>query len=584
MPKYSDTLPTFDPGNHEDWIARVDAALKGKPRDRVLQYPLEAGLSANALEDAAGRATFDRPARTRQGWAIQVDLGAVKGRAALDAALLQASLGADQIRSQCDTEGLKALLTAQIEDRLAARLCVDIDGTAQAYRDIVTDVLAAKVVGPEAINLCLRFDPIGAAARGQGTAEHANTAIKDAADATAADLVAFDAVPGFLASSQPFHLAGAPASLEIAALLSAGLTYLRALEASGLSMERAARQIMFEMVASTDMFATTAKFRALRRLWSEILVSCGVDRGPVNLGGVSALRGHSQLDVDVNFLRSVASAFGAGIGGADWIELVPHDAVMGQPSENARRMARNAQHILRSESHLGWVDDPAAGSYALDTMSDSLADAAWAHLQSLEKQGGLLAAIDSGFLAGLCRDASAAHFESLASRRAVLTGASAFPNLDEPALPNADLMEGMGYTDDAPLKPAFDAALFERYRRKSDAYMARHGVRPEISIRIHGAVAAVRPRLAWAQEVLAVLGFQNRVERTDDQPAAVVLHCAPDDGYAAEQLHGGGPHFVLGQPTDLRALEACGTVISLRTGADLQPVFAALYAALEGQQ
>ena len=107
----------------------------------------------------------------------------------------------------------------------------------------------------------------------------------------------------------------------------------------------------------------------------------------------------SKRDPWVNMLRGTAETFAAAIGGADTISVVPFDDAVGESEALARRIARNTQHVLREESYLDRVDDPAAGSFAFEQLTDGIAREAWAELQDIEGAGGMAKALLDGRVA-----------------------------------------------------------------------------------------------------------------------------------------------------------------------------------------
>ena len=107
----------------------------------------------------------------------------------------------------------------------------------------------------------------------------------------------------------------------------------------------------------------------------------------------------TALDPFTNLIRLTAAGFAAAAGGADAMLLAPFTDALGAPDERARRLSRNIQLILLDESRLGQVDDPAAGSWAIETLTDELAREGWGVLQAIEAQGGIVAALESGFVA-----------------------------------------------------------------------------------------------------------------------------------------------------------------------------------------
>ena len=118
---------------------------------------------------------------------------------------------------------------------------------------------------------------------------------------------------------------------------------------------------------------------------------------------VTSLRMFTREDPWVNVLRSTLAAFGASLGGADAITVLPYDSVAGLPERFSRRLARNTQILLADESNVGRVTDPGGGSWYLESLTDQLASAAWARFQEVERAGGAVRALADGLLHELGR-------------------------------------------------------------------------------------------------------------------------------------------------------------------------------------
>jgi methylmalonyl-CoA mutase len=99
-----------------------------------------------------------------------------------------------------------------------------------------------------------------------------------------------------------------------------------------------------------------------------------------------------------NLLRLTAAGFAGAVGGADAVVLDGFTRASGRPDAFARRQARNTQIVLMEEAHIGRVDDPAAGSWFLDSRTHDLAGAGWAEFQRIEREGGVLASLKAGAL------------------------------------------------------------------------------------------------------------------------------------------------------------------------------------------
>jgi methylmalonyl-CoA mutase len=235
-----------------------------------------------------------------------------------------------------------------------------------------------------------------------------------------------------------FHDAGASVVEELGCSLAAGVAYLRALTESspahpGLSVDEAFGQLEFRYSASADQFTTIAALRAARRLWDRVGDVSGAS------AGARAQRQHAvtssvmttKHDPWVNMLRTTVACFAAGVGGADAVTVQPFDAALGLPDAFSRRIARNTQNLLVEEGHLGRVLDPAGGSWYVESLTESLAQAAWAWFTEIERAGGLPQALSDGLVRDRIAAAWDARTERLAHRTDAITGVSEFPNLAE---------------------------------------------------------------------------------------------------------------------------------------------------------
>jgi methylmalonyl-CoA mutase len=226
----------------------------------------------------------------------------------------------------------------------------------------------------------------------------------------------------------------------------------------------------------------------------------------------------------VNALRSTVACFAAGVAGADAVTVLPHDGLR-ESTELGRRVARNTQSILIAESHLAEVADPAGGSWYVERLTDQLAEAAWTWLQEIEKAGGFRRAVTDGLVAERIASTAEARQRDLDTRRAPLTGLSAFPNIAEaspPAMPD---------TGNGPLAPRRWAAGFEDLRERVE----RSDRRPTIFLATIGPPAAFTPRATFAENFFGIAGLPCRRGPADDFAASgssIACICSTDALYA----------------------------------------------------
>ncbi|BDT92030.1 putative methylmalonyl-CoA mutase small subunit MutA [Nocardia sputorum] len=337
-----------------------------------------------------------------------------------------------------------------------------------------------------------------------------------------------------------FHDAGASDAQELGAAVAAGLAYLRSLTES-LDLADALSQLEFRFAATDDQFATIAKFRAARQLWARVAQVCGApDFGGAPQHAVTSAAMMSQRDPWVNMLRTTLAAFGAGIGGADTVTVLPFDSALppgelGVSKSFADRMARNTQLLLLEESHLGHVLDPGAGSWYVEDLTAALAAKAWEFLQEIEAAGGYLAALESGLLAERVAETKTARDADVAHRKTAVTGVNEFPNLAEQPLSEAARQSG---------RVARYGAAFEELRNRSDAYLAAHGTRPKALLVPLGSVAEHNVRVTFIANLLASGGIESInpgpltvgaiAATATDAGAPIAVLCGSDTRYGSE--------------------------------------------------
>ena len=198
-----------------------------------------------------------------------------------------------------------------------------------------------------------------------------------------------------------YHMqeAGATADIELAYTLADGMEYLRAGVNAGMSVDTFAPRLSFFWAIGMNHFMEIAKMRAGRMLWAKIVKSFGA-KNPKSM----ALRTHSQTsgwslteqDPFNNVGRTCIEAMGAALGHTQSLHTNALDEAIALPTDFSARIARNTQIYIQEETKVCKEIDPWAGSYYVETLTKEIADKAWAHIQEIEKLGGMAAAIETG--------------------------------------------------------------------------------------------------------------------------------------------------------------------------------------------
>jgi len=375
-----------------------------------------------------------------------------------------------------------------------------------------------------------------------------------------------------------FHNSGATSVQELAFALSMGNEYLAKLTDLGVCATKVAKAIRFNFSVSSNYFMEIAKFRAARMLWAEIVKSYGVAENDAKMSIHAETSKWNQTIYDpyVNMLRGTTEAMSATIAGVDSLTVVPFDAAYRQPTEFSDRIARNAQLLLKEEAHFDLVVDPSAGSYYIETLTDSIAKAAWELFKQAEEKGGYVAAFTAGFVQETIKATAQKRDMNIATRRDILLGTNQYPNFTEvaeaevtlEAITRAEAKKGAVAETLAPYRGAM---AFEALRFKTD----KSGKEPKAFMLTIGALAMRRARAQFACNFFACAGLrtidhngyasvEEGVKAALEAKADVVVICSSDDEYttyapeAYEMLKGKAIFVVAGAPACEEELKAKG--------------------------
>jgi methylmalonyl-CoA mutase len=225
---------------------------------------------------------------------------------------------------------------------------------------------------------------------------------------------------------------GSTPTQQVAFSLNTAAAMLSALPNAEVSLEEVARAMHVHLAVLPIYFQQIAKLRAFRRLWATLLHAFGLPATvaqDLRIHAATSTWTLTTLDPHTNLLRHTTEAMSAVLGGADSISVAPFDALYAEANDFSARLARNLSIILREESHLGRVQDPAAGSYFIETFTDQLARESWTTFQRLEAAGGLPKV--RGQMLEEIREMANATFRRIASGQQVIVGTNKFQNRDE---------------------------------------------------------------------------------------------------------------------------------------------------------
>jgi methylmalonyl-CoA mutase len=452
----------FPPATPAEWRAVVDKALKGAPFEKRLVTRLYEGVTVQPLYTAddwqasadpsgfPGFAPFTRGGHARgagtDGWEVMTEHTLADPRQANKAILADLMRGATAIDLHFDRPDAPGIAIDTLDDLDQALneillelvpLSLDAGDEAISAAAMLAALWRRRSVPPAEARGAFNVDPIGALAASGSLAGSLEQALARMAELATWTGETYANVTAVGIDSSSYYEAGATETQDLAAAMSTGVAYLRALTAGGLEIDAALRQMNFTMAVGCDQFLSIAKLRAARRLWARIAEACGASETArtMKLHARTARRIMSQRDPWVNMLRTTVAGFAAGAGGADSVTVMPFDTALGVSDDFARRIARNTQILLKEEAYVSRVTDPAGGSWYVETLTEQLANAAWTAFQSIESRGGIAAVLSDGSFAAEIEASWAERQKNVARRKDSLTGVSEFPNiLEEPVV------------------------------------------------------------------------------------------------------------------------------------------------------
>ena len=233
--------------------------------------------------------------------------------------------------------------------------------------------------------------------------------------------------------------AGSTAVQEIAFTLSNAISYVQAALDAGLNIDTFAGQLSFFFNSHNNLFEEVAKFRAARRIWAHIMRDRFHAQDPRSM----MLRFHTQTagstltaqQPDNNIVRTAYQALAAVLGGTQSLHTNSKDEALSLPTEDSARVALRTQQILAYETGVADVVDPLAGSYYVESLTNTIEKQAWDYIEQIDALGGSVRAIERGFMQAEIEQAAYDYQHALEEQHAIVVGVNRFVSEHE-AHPN----------------------------------------------------------------------------------------------------------------------------------------------------
>ena len=362
---------------------------------------------------------------------------------------------------------------------------------------------------------------------------------------------AHDELPKFrvlTVNGQMLHNAGSNIVQELGFSLAAANELVARLTDLGCKTHRVASRLQLSVGVGSTYFMEIAKIRAARLLWSKIVeqykpeCDCAYK---LFINATTSRWNQSVYDPYVNMLRSTTEAMSSAVAGADSISVLPFDNAYKDADDFGYRIARNQQLLLKEESYLDKIVDPAAGSYYIENLTNEIARGAWEHFLKVEAAGGMCKALRAGLVQDEVEATAHQRDLDIATRKTTILGTNQYPNLLEKM--GEKVQDGGkhccccgGEGDEVrTLKPYRGAEAFEELRLQTE----RAARRPKVFLLTYGNLTMRKARSGFATNFFGVAGYEiidNPGFATPDEGAKaalesgadVVVLCSSDDEYA----------------------------------------------------
>ncbi len=553
----------FPPVSTEDWQNKIETDLKGKDFEKALVWRSNEGFKVQPyyrqedlsqleyLNSMPGEFPYLRGNKVSgNDWFIRQDIKVSDLEEANKKALEILQKGVNSlgfIFKGCDAvsiDDLKVLLKDICLDAIELNIvgCSKKTATGKALVQYITEVYGAdsKVLASVAT------DPIGSLTK-SGTITDENFAnLKELVEEAAA----IENLSVVKVDGKVYRDAGATIVQELGFALSVGAQYVSKLSELGADVTTIAKKMKFNFGVGANYFMEIAKIRAARLLWAKILEAYKVapEDAKMRIHSENTIFNKTVYDPYVNMLRTQTEAMSAVLGGTDSLTVLPFNAIYEESTTFSDRIARNQQILLKEESHFDKITDPAAGSYYIENLTDSIADEAWKLFLEIDDKGGYIEAFVNGVVQDKVEATAAKMDNAIATRRENILGTNQFPNFNEYMeyeLSEEVFKKHYFKKENAiaePLKTYRGAQAFEVMRAATDAY-AEKNKRPLAFMLTVGNLNMRKARAQFACNFFAVAGFavkegkgyasvEEGVADAKAEGADIVVICSSDDEYA----------------------------------------------------
>lgn len=377
MAKKNRLFKDFKTVSNKEWMAKIEADLKGKSIES-LDWEITEGLKMSPIPFNSPKKKYEAIVKNGNNeWAIGENLKVTTAKKTNQALLEKLENGVDAPCLVLSKIPTKTDLKKVLENVMLDYISIHFDSKKKIdwlkFIQLLNEVSPAFSKKPKTISGSIAFDPFEKVSDANLKMAKALLLLKNRKSPDF-KVLTLSAVSKFNGDKSVVQ--------EIVTLLSKGSDCLVNFS-NKKNAESVLNAMQFEFAIGLNYQLSIAKIRAFKKLWAMVLKAYGVKNITPTI--IAQLHSSTQdANPNTNMIRSTTQAMSAVIGGVDRLTILPSDAITKKPTDFGYRIARNIHHLLKMESHLQYVEDPAAGSYYLEELTDQLCDLSWKKFQEVE--------------------------------------------------------------------------------------------------------------------------------------------------------------------------------------------------------
>ncbi len=430
----------FPPVKTKEWKSVVEKDLKGSDFDKTVVWKTYEGFDVQPFyrkedidisKSSPGEFPYIRGNKTEQNtWLINENINELNPKKANSQAINSINNGAGSITFDSavikDKEDLESLLNKIDTEKIEINFTKTEDS-----KKFLSLLIKYGKSRQDKLKGCYFFDPL----KDLALNGHLNeTIFKDLKQSITLFNEVLPDYKLFTVHSYHFKSSGGNIVQEVAFSLSSAVEYITRLSELGFNIDFISSKLAFSFSVSSNFFMEVAKLRAARLLWANIIKQYKPKDNESLKMYVHTHTAHFNktiYDPHINILRGATETMAAAIGGANSITVMPFDYYYKNPDQFSKRISRNSQLVIREEAYLDKVIDPGAGSYYIETLTNSIANESLKLFQKIEKSGGFVKELRKGTIQSETHKNRKYLEKNIQTAKEVFLGTNKYPNNEE---------------------------------------------------------------------------------------------------------------------------------------------------------